>query len=123
MNSMYFTRRNQILLDAVRSAENAAIQLRQYAAAVLEPVQTVPGDAFSDSSQAAVVEITPEGWLAVSLPGMMPRRDDADRSRFLAGLLRDSIRRAFPENMTSRSSEPACWCMSTSMTSTATAVL
>lgn len=54
MNSMYFTRRNQILLDAVRSAENAAIQLRQYAAAVLEPVQTVPGDAFSDSSQAAV---------------------------------------------------------------------
>ena len=108
MNSMYFTRRNQILLDAVRSAENAAIQLRQYAAAVLEPVQTVPGDAFSDSSQAAVVEITPEGWLAVSLPGMMPRRDDADRSRFLAGLLRDSIRRAFPENMTSRSSVPAC---------------
>ena len=123
MNSMYFTRRNQILLDAVRSAENAAIQLRQYAAAVLEPVQTVPGDAFSDSSQAAVVEITPEGWLAVSLPGMMPRRDDADRSRFLAGLLRDSIRRAFPENMTSRSSVPAFWCMSTSMTSTATAVL
>ena len=123
MNSMYFTRRNQILLDAVRSAENAAIQLRQYAAAVLEPVQTVPGDAFSDSSQAAVVEITPEGWLAVSLPGMMPRRDDADRSRFLAGLLRDSIRRAFPENMTSRSSVPACRCMSTSMTSTATAVL
>ena len=91
MNSMYFTRRNQILLDAVRSAENAAIQLRQYAAAVLEPVQTVPGDAFSDSSQAAVVEITPEGWLAVSLPGMMPRRDDADRSRFLAGLLRACV--------------------------------
>lgn len=98
MNSMYFTRRNQILLDAVRSAENAAIQLRQYAAAALEPVQTVPGDAFSDNSQAAVVEITPEGWLAASLPGMMPRRDDADRSRFLAGLLRDAIRRTFPEH-------------------------
>ena len=28
----------------------------------------------------------------------MPRRDDADRSRFLAGLLRDAIRRAFPEH-------------------------
>ena len=92
------TYREQLLLDAVQSAENAAIQLRQYAAAVLEPVQTVPGDAFSDSSQAAVVEITPEGWLAVSLPGMMPRRDDADRSRFLAGLLRDAIRRTFPEH-------------------------
>lgn len=92
------TYREQLLLDAVRSAEDAAIQLRQYAAAALEPVQTVPGDAFSDNSQAAVVEITPEGWLAASLPGMMPRRDDADRSRFLAGLLRDAIRRTFPEH-------------------------
>ena len=92
------TYREQLLLDAVRSAEDAAIQLRQYAAAVLEPVQTDPGDVFSDNSQAAVVEITPEGWLAASLPGMMPRRDDADRSRFLAGLLRDAIRRTFPEH-------------------------
>ena len=92
------TYREQLLLDAVRSAEDAAIQLRQYAAAVLEPAQTVPGDAFSDNSQAAVVEITPEGWLAASLPGMMPRRDDADRSRFLAGLLRDTIHRTFPEH-------------------------
>ena len=92
------TYREQLLLDAVRSAEDAAIQLRQYAAAVLEPVQTDPGDVFSDNSQAAVVEITPEGCLAASLPGMMPRRDDADRSRFLAGLLRDAIRRTFPEH-------------------------
>ena len=36
------TYREQLLLDAVQSAENAAIQLRQYAAAVLETVQTVP---------------------------------------------------------------------------------
>ena len=98
MNTMCFPRRDQILLNAVRSAENTAIHLRQYAAAVLEPVQAGPGDAFSDNSQAAVVEITPEGWLAASLPGMMPRRDDADRSRFLAGLLRDAIRRTFPEH-------------------------
>ena len=92
------TYREQLLLDAVQSAENAAIQLRQYAAAVLEPVQTVPGNVFSDNSQASVVEITLEGWLVASLPGMMPRRDDADRSRFLAGLLRDAIRRAFSEH-------------------------
>ena len=92
------TSREQLLLDAVRSAEDAAIQLRQHATAVQEPVQAGPGDAFSDNSQAAVVEITPEGWLAASLPGMMPRRDDADRSRFLAGLLRDAIRRTFPEH-------------------------
>ena len=92
------TYREQLLLDAVRSAEDAAIQLRQYAASVLEPVQTVPGDVFSDNSQAAVVEITSEGWLATSLPGMMPRRDDADRSRFLAGLLRAAVHRTFPEH-------------------------
>lgn len=98
MNTMYFPRRDQILLNAVRSAEDAAIQLRQYAAAVLEPVQTVPGDVFSGNSQTAVAEITSEGWLVLSLPGIMPRRDDADRSRFLAGLLRDAIRRTFPEH-------------------------
>ena len=92
------TYREQFLLDAVRSAEDAAIQFRQYAAAVLEPVQAGPGDMFSDNSQVTVIEITSEGWLAASLPGMMPRRDDADRSRFLAGLLRDAIRRAFPEH-------------------------
>ena len=92
------TYREHLLLDAVRSAEDAAIQLRQYAAAVLEPAQAVLGDAFSDNSQAAVVEITPEGWLVASLLGVMPRWDDADRSRFLSGLLRDAIRRTFPEH-------------------------
>lgn len=92
------TYREQFLLDAVRSAEDAAIQFRQYAAAVLEPVQAGPGDMFSDNSQVTVIEITSEGWLAASLPGMMPRRDDADRSRFLAGLLRDAIHRTFPEH-------------------------
>ena len=92
------TYREQFLLDAVRSAEDAAIQFRQYAAAVLEPVQAGPGDMFSDNSQVTVIEITSEGWLAASLPGMMPRRDGADRSRFLAGLLRDAIRRTFPEH-------------------------
>ena len=92
------TYREQLLLDAVQSAENAAIQLRQYAAAVLEPEQTVPGVSVSGNNHAALVRIAPEGWLIASLPGMMPRRDDADRFRFLAGLLRDAIRRAFPEH-------------------------
>lgn len=92
------TYREQLLLDAVQSAENAAIQLRQYAAAVLEPEQTVPGVSVSGNNHAALVKIASEGWLAASLPGMMPRRDDADRSRFLAGLLRDAIHRTFPEH-------------------------
>ena len=90
------TYREQLLLDAVQSAENAALQLRQCAAAVLEPEQTVPGVSVSGNNHAALVKIAPEGWLIASLPGMMPRRDDADRSRFLAGLLWDDIRRAFP---------------------------
>ena len=76
------THREPFLLDAVRSAEDAVVQLRQYAAAGFEPVQTVSGVSFSDNSQAAVVKIAPENWLAASLPGVMPRRDDADRSRF-----------------------------------------
>ena len=92
------TYREQLLLDAVQSAENAAIQLRQYAAAVLEPEQTVPGVSVSGNNHAALVKIAPEGWLIASLPGMMPRRDDADRSRFLAGLLRATVYRTFPEH-------------------------
>ena len=63
------TYREQLLLDAVRSAENVAIQLRQYAAAVLEPAQTVPGDVFSDNSQTAAAEFAPEGWLAAPFRG------------------------------------------------------
>lgn len=92
------TYREQLLLDAVQSAENAAIQLRQYAAAVLEPEQTVPGVSVSGNNHAALVKIAPEGWLIASLPGMMPRRDDADRSRFLAGLLRATVYWTFPEH-------------------------
>lgn len=93
-----YTCREQLLLDAVRAAENAAIQLRQYASAVLEPVQTIPGVSASGNNHAALVKIASEGWLIASLPGLMPRRDDADRSRFLAGLLRDAICQAFPEH-------------------------
>ena len=63
------TYREQLLLDAVQSAENAAIQLRQYAAAVLETVQTVPGDAFSDNSSR---RDHPRG-----LAGSLPSGDDA----------------------------------------------
>ena len=101
MNTMYFTRRNQTLLDAVRTAEIAAIQLRQYAAAVLVPEQAIPSipeKPLTGITPPAAVEVTPKGWLVAALPGMMPRRDDTDRSRFLAGLLRDAIRWTFPEH-------------------------
>lgn len=90
--------RDSLLLDAVRLEENTAIQLRQYAAAVLMPAQAALENMLPDNSRFAAIETTPENWLAVSLPGVMPRRDDADQSRFLAGLLRDVIRRTFPEH-------------------------
>ena len=64
-------RSRKMLLEAVHSAEDAAIQLRQYAA---------------------------EGWLRMELPCVMPRREDNDRSRLLAGLLRNAIHRAFPKH-------------------------
>lgn len=46
----------------------------------------------------ASIEVTVEGWLRIELPCVMPRREDNDRSRFLAGLLRNAIHRAFPKH-------------------------
>ena len=87
----------KILLEAVRSAEDAAIQLRQYAAATLPPVREIP-EISGDIDLPASIEVTVEGWLRIELPCVMPRREDNDRSRFLAGLLRNAIHRAFPKH-------------------------
>ncbi len=87
----------KILLEAVRSAEDAAIQLRQYAAATLPPVWEIP-EISGDAGFPVSIEITAEGWLRMELPCVMPRRKDNDRSRFLAGLLRNAIHRAFPKH-------------------------
>lgn len=87
----------QMLLEAVRSAEDAAIQLRQYAAATLPPVWEIP-EISGDAGFPVSIEITAEGWLRMELPCVMPRRKDNDRSRFLAGLLRNAIHRAFPKH-------------------------
>ena len=87
----------KMLLEAVCSAEDAAIQLRRYAAATLPPVWEIP-EISGDADLSAAIEITAEGWLKVELPCVMPRREDNDRSRFLAGLLRNAIHRAFPKH-------------------------
>lgn len=102
----------KMLLEAVRSAEDAAIQLRQYAAATLPPVWEIP-EISGDAGFPASIEITAEGWLRMELPCVMPRREDNDRSRLLAGLLRNAIHRHF-RSMISRDFTPAYWCMSTS---------
>ena len=90
-------RSRKMLLEAVHSAEDAAIQLRQYAAATLPPVREIP-EISGDADLPASIEVTAEGWLRIELPCVMPRREDNDRSRFLAGLLRYTIYRAFPKH-------------------------
>ena len=47
----------------------------------------------------ARVELLEDGWLAVTLEAVLPRRGDGDRSRFLAHSLRAAIRRAFPDRL------------------------
>ena len=87
----------KMLLEAVHSAEDAAIQLRQYAAATLPPVREIL-EISGDADLPAPIEIAAEDWLRMELPCVMPRREDNDRSRFLAGLLRNAIHRAFPKH-------------------------
>ena len=81
----------------LRLNEDAAIQLRQYAAATLPPVWEIP-EISGDAGFPVSIEITAEGWLRMELPCVMPRREDNDRSRLLAGLLRNAIHRAFPKH-------------------------
>ncbi len=87
----------KLLLEAVRSAEDAAIQLRQYTAARLPPVWEF-SEIYGDADSPASIEVTTESWLRIELPCVMPRREDNDRSRFLTGLLRNAIYRAFPKH-------------------------
>ena len=49
-----------MLLEAVRSAEDAAIQLRQYATATLPPVWEIP-EISGDAGFPVSIEITAEG--------------------------------------------------------------
>ena len=45
------------------------------------------------------MELLEDGWLAVTLEAVLPRRGDGDRGRFLAHSLRAAIRRAFPDRL------------------------
>ena len=90
-------KKEQALLEAVQSAETAAIRLRQYAAAELtgrQSATSVSGEAKDITS----VESTTKGWLTCPA-AMLPKRADGDRSRFLASLLRDAIRREYQETL------------------------
>lgn len=92
-------RKNQLLMEAVSASEKASIQLREFAAATLPPEQTCPNVIFADTKITVSVKITQEGYLVLLLPVVLPKRNDEDRSRYLAGLLREAIRHKYPEQL------------------------
>ena len=88
------SRRDEILLEAVRSAEETALQLRSYAAATMR----APNECTYESELPYLpvqVEVTLEGWALAVLPVILPRRTDGDRSRFLASSLWSAVRTHF----------------------------
>lgn len=87
------------LLEALRAAETATLALRDYAATVLLPGPPAAGDPSIGEEAPARVELLEDGWLAVTLEAVLPRRGDGDRGRFLAHSLRAAIRRAFPDRL------------------------
>lgn len=92
-------RKNQLLMEAVSASEKASIQLREFAAATLPTEQTGPNVIFADTKITVSVEITQEGNLVLLLPVVLPKRNDEDRSRYLAGLLRDAIRHKYSNQL------------------------
>ena len=92
-------RKNQLLMEAVSASEKASIQLREFAAATLPPEQTGPNVIFADTKITVSAEITQEGYLVLLLPVVLPKRSDEDRSRYLAGLLRDAIRHKYSDQL------------------------
>ena len=95
-------RKNQLLMEAVSASEKASIQLREFAAATLPTEQTGPNVIFADTKITVSVDITREGYLVLLLPVVLPKRNDEDRSRYLAGLLRDAIRHKYSDQLPSK---------------------
>jgi hypothetical protein len=97
--SSFIPRKEQILLEAVQASEKATIRLRQFAAATLSSEQTNPDIIYADANITVSVEVTQEGYLSLLLPGMLPKRNDEDRSRYLAGVLREVIREKYRDRL------------------------
>ena len=97
--SNFIPRKEQLLLDAVKASEKATIQLRQFAAATLSPEQISPDTICADAKIAVSVEIAQEGHLFLRLPVMLPKRGDEDRARYLAGVLRETIREKYRDRL------------------------
>ena len=95
----FISRKDQLLMEAISASEKASIRLREYAAATLPPEQASPNIIVSDPSITISVDVSHEGYLSLHLPVMLPKRNDEDRSRYLAGLLRVAIREKFRDQL------------------------
>ena len=78
------------LLEAVRDTEYAAVQVRRAAVQALRPV-CGNVDGYLQADAAAVVGITDQGYLNITLPAMMPQRKAGDQARFLSGPIRSAV--------------------------------
>ena len=88
--------RENMLLNAVREVESAAVQLRQFAARYLQ----ADGGMINPANKiniAVQVEITQNAWLKVFLPVMLPKRGERDPARFLDGPLLAAVRVYFSD--------------------------
>ncbi len=79
-----------VLLDAVRQAENAAITLREFAVYTALRNSTRIDRAVRETTGTELTA-SDEDCVCVTLPAMLARRNDNDKSRYLAGLLRTQI--------------------------------
>ena len=81
------------LLDALRDVEAAAMSIRQVAAFALlsRPNRSLPRTACGDDSLIAHFEESPEGWLCLTLPVMLPHRKEGDKALFLLEPIRDAV--------------------------------
>ena len=88
--------RENILLNAVREVESAAVQLRQFAARDLQAEYGMinPTNKINIATQ---IEITQDAWLKVFLPVMLPKRSERDPARFLDGPLLAAVRTCFAD--------------------------
>ena len=81
------------LLDALRDAEATAMSIRSVAALALlnRPACPLPRTARGDDSLIAHFEESPEGWLCLTLPVMLPHRKEGDKALFLLEPIRDAV--------------------------------
>ena len=84
----------EMLLQAVRESETAAIRLRQFAATLLRPEYS-RNSPVDEIHTGVEVEVTSEGWLRINLPVMLPHRGDRDTARLLIVPLHAAIQSYF----------------------------